>query len=100
MLLEGTDAKVHFIPHDDAISAARKAGHLKPNSFVRLSRASPSARQLTVLDRGDAEALVNAGRANQPRQPAQPASEKRWGGWLGRYQARVTPEGWSNERHR
>ncbi len=36
MLLEGTDAKVHIIPHDDAISAARNRAVLQPGSFVEL----------------------------------------------------------------
>lgn len=37
MLLEGTDAKVHIIPHDDAISAARESHQLKADSVTTLS---------------------------------------------------------------
>lgn len=39
MLLEGTDAKVHIIPHDDNINGVRNSGRLRPNSFVAIAAA-------------------------------------------------------------
>ena len=47
MLLEGTDARVHFIYHSREIASAWQRGRLRPNSFVRLRRLSDD-RALSV----------------------------------------------------
>jgi hypothetical protein len=57
MLLEGTDAQVHFIPHDDAIREARSHGLLKPSHVVSLTgqRGRISIRPLVqrgIIDSG------------------------------------------------
>ena len=93
LMLEGTNAKVHFIQYTPEMEAARSRGELQVNSFVRLRRL-PVAEALTldVIDLGDAEELLK-----NPRHISQAAhrlltrgivpTEDGWGGWLGRYQA-------------
>ncbi|MCX6593148.1 MAG: DUF3363 domain-containing protein [Acidobacteria bacterium] len=44
MLLEGTDAKVHIIPHNQAIEGLRNSGLLRPSSVVSLIRANGDRR--------------------------------------------------------
>jgi type IV secretory pathway VirD2 relaxase len=90
MLLEGTDAKVHIIPHDDAISTARNSGKMSTNSFATL-RQSNEGIALSIEDMGDAVAYVN--QMSTPTQKAVqlgilgPSVEPSWSGWLGRFQA-------------
>jgi len=48
MLLEGTDASVHYILHDAQLQAARHRGELRPGSFISLRRGRP--RRLAVED--------------------------------------------------
>ena len=91
LLLEGTDAKVHFIYQNRAIAQARRAGKLRPGSFARFQR---RLAKLELLDFGDAERLLSnveylrtaAERLIQRGAIPQPNS---WGGWLGRYQSGV-----------
>lgn len=92
LLLEGTDAKVHFIYHTAEIEAARTGGQLRPNSFARLHRiARASSSSFDVIDLGNAEQLLRNSR--HLRDTAQRLirrgivpRENGWGGWLGRYQ--------------
>jgi len=58
MLLEGTDARVHFIYHSPEIAAAWQRGRLRPNSFIRLRRRSGDD-QLSVFDLGDADRILS-----------------------------------------
>jgi hypothetical protein len=88
MLLEGTDARVHFIQHNQDIEAARHRGELKPNRFIEIERRAADNRTgIAVRDFGDAEQyltsrhLKNAARDLRQRALDSPA----WGGWLGRY---------------
>jgi hypothetical protein len=95
LLLEGTDAQVHMIFYTSEMEAARSAGRLKSNSFVRFRRqGATSDSSLHVEDLGNAEALLK----NRPflRSCAQRLirrgvipTEEGWGGWLGKYQAAV-----------
>jgi type IV secretory pathway VirD2 relaxase len=86
MLLEGTDAKVHLIPHTEAIQAARGRKLLAPNSFVRLQRRQRNGRlALQIHDFGDAEAFLESRRFRRAGQG--PPTEVQWGGWLGRFLA-------------
>ncbi|HZU41232.1 MAG TPA: DUF3363 domain-containing protein, partial [Terriglobales bacterium] len=88
LLLEGTDAKVHFIYQNAAIAEARRAGKLRAGSFARFRK---NFTKLEVLDYGDAERLLSNG--EYFRKSAQRLAKKgilpdpgSWGGWLGRYQ--------------
>jgi hypothetical protein len=90
MLLEGTDARVHFITHNADIEAARQRGELKPNRFVEIRRPAASSQTgLLIRDFGDAEQyltsahLKNTARNLQRRGAV--AAATAWGGWLGRY---------------
>ncbi len=91
LLLEGTDAKVHFIYQNGAIAEARRAGKLRAGSFARFRR---NSTRLEILDYGDAERLLSNG--EYFRKSAQRLAKKgilpdpgSWGGWLGRYQAAI-----------
>jgi len=93
LMLEGTDAKVHFIHYTPEMAEARSRGELRTNSFVRL-RKLPVDRALTldVNDLGDAEMLLNNTRhlgetASQLVKRGIMPTEDGWGGWLGRYQS-------------
>jgi type IV secretory pathway VirD2 relaxase len=99
VLVEGTDAKVHFIYQEDSIDAARHRGLMRVNSFVRLRKSSAKGRlKLTVDDLGDSEKILDD--KIYMRRRAQRAIESGaltdevpcWGGWLGRYSARLHAE--------
>jgi hypothetical protein len=90
MLLEGTDARVHFIQHNQDIEAARQRGELKPNRFIKIERPAADNRTgIAVRDFGDAEQYLTSGHlknaARSPRQRGVAADSPAWGGWLGRY---------------
>ena len=94
VLIEGTDAKVHFMYQETSIETARHRGLMRINSFVRLHKSRDGRRaKLIVEDLGDAEKLLQSQR--HMRDLAQRligcgglADElPAWGGWLGRYQA-------------
>jgi hypothetical protein len=94
VLIEGTDAKVHFVYQDNSIESARHRGLMRINSFVKLRKSHQTGRtRLVVDDLGDAEKLLHSKR--HMRNLAQGLikrgglSDKMpvWGGWLGRYQA-------------
>jgi len=60
LMLEGTDAKVHFIHYTPEMEEARSRGELRTNSFVRLRKLPVDrALMLDVIDLGDAEMLLN-----------------------------------------
>jgi hypothetical protein len=90
MLLEGTDASVHYILHDAQLQAARHQGELRPGSFISLRRHRARSR-LAIQDFGDADALFS----NKPKLDAVARSHPdmggsaAWGGWLGRFQAAI-----------
>lgn len=101
LLLEGTDAKVHYLYHDKAIDEARRAGKMQPGSFVEIERRFAEGEdgrkraQIVVTDKGNAEALLTnqkhlakealRGAIKQPELP-KPGN---FGGWLGRYHQAV-----------
>jgi type IV secretory pathway VirD2 relaxase len=91
LLLEGTDAKVHFIYQNAAIAEARRAGKLRAGSFARFRR---RLGRLEILDYGDAERLLSNG--EYFRNSADRLAKKgilpdpgSWGGWQGRYEGAV-----------
>jgi len=92
LLLEGTDARVHYILCTSEIEEARGRGQMRTNSFVRLRKLFVDGKPLLeVEDLGPSEAVLNnkrhltevaqalLGRGVLPE-------EDGWGGWLGRYQ--------------
>lgn len=93
MMLEGVDARVHFIEYTREMEEARARGELRTNSFVRLRRILGDEQSaLEVEDLGDSEALLKNRRyfQSQARELLKRGilpSEDGWGGWLGRYQA-------------
>jgi type IV secretory pathway VirD2 relaxase len=91
LMLEGTDAKVHFVQYGPEIEESRSRGELKVNCFVRLRRASATAR-LDITDLGDAIMLLSnplylGAAARQILKSGIEPAEDGWGGWLGEYQA-------------
>jgi hypothetical protein len=93
LMLEGTDAKVHFVHYTPEIADARSRGELRTNSFVRLRRVpADRALILDVNDLGDAEVLLKnpshlGETARQLLKRGIMPTEDGWGGWLGRYQS-------------
>ena len=99
MMVEGTDAKVHAIPHTAEIDEARSRGLLRPNSFIKIQRLKGTGKPLVdVVDLGDSELLLKrlhiSDTARQLLKRGVIPTEDGWGGWLGRYQKaiRVTAE--------
>jgi hypothetical protein len=95
LLLEGTDAKIHFIYHTPEVATSWANGKLRPNAFVRFRRmfGVDGRPFVEVADLGDAERLL---RNNvhfrtlvgaESRQLPSPQPEQPWSGWLGRYRA-------------
>jgi hypothetical protein len=101
MVLEGTDAKIHFIAHDTAIESARQKRLLQPNNFIGLSR-DEKGRRLLIDDLGNADEYLAskrfALRARRLVQQGIPSSENDWGGWLGRYEHALRSAGTARSR--
>jgi hypothetical protein len=93
LMLEGTDAKIHFIYYTPEIEAARNNGGLRAGCFVKLRRiAGDRQTRLAVHDLGDAEKVLANRRlmgemARDLMKRGIVPSQDGWGGWLGRYQA-------------
>jgi type IV secretory pathway VirD2 relaxase len=91
LMLEGTDAKVHFIQYTPEMERARSCGELRTNSFIQLRKLSDTAH-LDVSDLGDADEVLNNARhlneaASELLKRGVIPTEDGWGGWLGRYQS-------------
>jgi hypothetical protein len=93
MMLESTDAKVHFIYHTPQMAEARGRGGLRANRSVRLHKLFEDGRPLLEIDeRGHSEKVLNDERHLEETrrlriQGGMIPIEDAWGGWLGRYQA-------------
>jgi hypothetical protein len=95
LLLEGTDARVYYVPYAPEIETARNEGRLGTNSFIRLRKIFVGGKPaLEAEDFGPAEAILrnrqhldNAARAFISRGII--PTDDGWAGWLGRYQAAV-----------
>ena len=92
LMLEGTDARVHYVYCTPEIEAARNRGRLRTNSFIRLQASTADARPaLEITDLGDSEALLRDTRQLREigrrliRRGIIPQDDG-WNGWLGRYQ--------------
>jgi hypothetical protein len=98
MILEGTDARVHFIRHTPTMEQMRQDGGLKPNSFVSLNRVASSDADMLLMidDHGDAEAHLSSAAmkksANRLIQRGIIPSNTDYGGWLGKYHRGLTRE--------
>ena len=91
MVLEGIDAKIHFIPHNLAVESARQKRLLRPNNFIQVTRDfRTQGGRLTIEDLGNAdEYLIGERFAVKARRLIQQGaipSGSDWGGWLGRYE--------------
>jgi type IV secretory pathway VirD2 relaxase len=93
LMLEGVDARVHYIEYTREMEDARSRGELRTNSFVRLRRIlADDESRIEIEDLGDSEALLKNRRyfQNQARELLKRGvvpNEDGWGGWLGQYQA-------------
>jgi type IV secretory pathway VirD2 relaxase len=92
LILEGTDAQVHYVYYTPEIAAARNRGELRTNSFVQLRKSSAEGRPaLGIDDMGDSEAMLRNNRKLRElgqrliRRGIMPEDDG-WSGWLGRYQ--------------
>jgi hypothetical protein len=92
LLLEGTDASVHFIYYTPDLEAARNAGGLRTNAFIRLRKLLKEGGPVLDIDEiGDADSILR----NKPylREKARRLARRGivprdddWNGWLGHYQ--------------
>lgn len=93
LMLEGVDARVHFIEYTNEMEEARARGELRTNAFARLRRIFIDEEPIVqVEDLGDSEALLKrtdhfASKAQQLLKNGVLPAEDGWGGWLGRYQS-------------
>ena len=92
LMLEGTDARVHYVYYTPEIEAARYRGELRTNSFVQLRKSTAEGRPaLEIDDMGDSEAMLGNNRKLRElgqrliRRGIMPEDDG-WSGWLGRYQ--------------
>jgi hypothetical protein len=96
MILEGTDHNVHFIWHTTEIESARHQRKLVPNAFIRITPRSANGRTLLIIvDLGSSDQLLNntedmRNRAQAMMKRGIVPEENGWGGWLGRYESRLT----------
>ena len=92
MILEGTDARVHYIRYTPEIEAARSGGGLRTNAFIRLRSESVNGQpKLRIAELGDAESILRnkqhfRERARRLAQRGIMPQDEGWEGWLGRYQ--------------
>jgi type IV secretory pathway VirD2 relaxase len=114
LMLEGVDARVHYIQYTPEMEEARGRGELKRNAFVRLLRIFVDEEAtLQVEDLGDSESLLRKrahfeGKARELLRNGILPDEQGWGGWLGQYQRElvnavpsvVRPEGRRSEPER
>jgi hypothetical protein len=90
MILEGTDARIHFIRHNADIEGMRQGGALRPNQFVTISRQSNAEGAALVIENlGDAERYLSSSRmrqlSTQSVQRGILVAGDEYSGWLGRY---------------
>jgi hypothetical protein len=92
LMLEGTDARVHYLYYTPEMEAVRNRGGLQTNSFLILQKQFSEGHPLLEIEElGHSEALLRNKR--HFREKAQRLikrgiipREDGWDGWLGRYQ--------------
>lgn len=92
LMLEGTDAKVHYIEYTPEMELLRADGALRVNSYLRLRRMANRRSGVQVQDLGDSEKVLNnrallGEDARVLLKRGVIPTEDGWGGWLGRYQS-------------
>ena len=75
MILEGTDARAHFIRHTPAMEQMRQEGGLKPNSFVTMERVGASEADVLLKITGPwrRRSLLIIDSHEEVNEPADPA---------------------------
>ena len=90
MILEGTDGKVHFIPHAPEMEQLRADGHFAQNAFVSFTK---NGDVVLVHDFGDAHAYLASDHLRDASkrliQSGVMPIDTDYGGWLGRYHKAV-----------
>jgi type IV secretory pathway VirD2 relaxase len=92
LMLEGTDARLHYLYYTPEMEAARNRGSLRTNSFIRLRKLfTEGGPALEIDDMGDSEAILRNKRhlretAERLLRRGIVPQEEGWNGWLGRYQ--------------
>jgi hypothetical protein len=99
LMLEGTDAQIHFVHCTPEMEMARSQGRLRTNAFVKLRRIIGVNKETLTEARnlGDANAmLLNRHHfRNEARQLIKRGiipNDDGWGGWLGQYQKTMRQE--------
>ena len=93
LMLEGVDARVHYVEYTPEMEAARARGEMRTNAFVRLRRVFIDEEPtLDVKDFGNSESLLKdrkhfRAKAQELLKQGVAPVEQGWGGWLGRYQS-------------
>ena len=106
LMLEATDARVHYVRYTPEMQEARSRGGLRTNSFIRLRKLFSEGRPvLEIDDLGDSESILRNKR--HLRETAQHLMRKGvvpqddgWNGWLGRYQKALKEAATTLERQR
>jgi hypothetical protein len=106
LMLEGTDARVHYFHHTPEMEAARNRGGLQTKEFVRLRKVFPDGRPALQIDElCDAESILR--NKLHLRETAQKLirhgiipKDGGWDGWLGRYQKALAETAIALERQR
>ena len=95
-MLEGTDARVHYIQYSPEMEMARSQGGLRTNSFVRLRRifGITGEPMVDVQEAGDSEKLLGSrshfeAEAQKLIKRGIIPTDDGWGGWLGKYQTNL-----------
>ena len=101
LLLEGTDARVHYVNHTAEITAAWSGGKLRPNSFVQFQRlfGDDGRPFVEVSDLGDADRLLrNRPVLRELARKAAPDGVNLWTGWLGKFNIALAASCQRNQR--
>jgi type IV secretory pathway VirD2 relaxase len=99
LMLEGVDARVHYIEYTPEMEEARGRGELKRNAFVRLRKILIDEEPtLEVEDLGDSDSLLRKhshfeSKARELLRNGIRPNEQGWGGWLGQYQRALKKAG-------
>jgi type IV secretory pathway VirD2 relaxase len=104
LMLEGTDAQVHYLYYTPEMEAVRNRGGLRTNSFIRLRNLfTVGSPALEIDDMGDSEAILRNKRhlgdqAQRLIQRGIVPQEDGWNGWLGRYQKALSAAALESQR--
>jgi hypothetical protein len=106
LLLEGTDARVHYIHYTPELEAARNRGGLRTNAFIRFRKLFREGRPTLNIDElGDAELILRnklylRETARQLARRGIVPPNDGWDGWLGRFQRALQDTVMERHRHK